>query len=105
MSKNSKAIEYAVLHLSNTKQLSNDEIAKELGVAISRVNDILSTSPPKPKKASRVKDMMINTTSVKKNKSVSIMTEGASMANDEFKKKLAQTQSRTAKDAIFRPNE
>lgn len=106
MSKESKAIEYAVLHLSHTKQLSNEEIAKELNVKISRVNEILSLSPPPKKKSSSIaKDSMINTTSVKKNKSVSIMTEGASMAHDEFRKKMNSTPSRTSKNSIFRPND
>lgn len=106
MSKESKAIEYAVIHLSHTKQLSNEEIAKELSIKISRVNEILALSPPQKKKSSTLaKDSMINTTSVKKNKSVSIMTEGASMAYDEFTKKLNTKPPRTSKDSIFRPND
>jgi len=106
MSAESKAIEYAVIHLSHTKQLSNEEIAKELDIKISRVNEILTLSPPQKKKPSALgKDSMINTTSVKKNKSVSIMTEGASMAHDEFRKKLNTKPSRTSKNSIFRPND
>jgi hypothetical protein len=48
---------------------------------------------------------MIRETSVKKNNSVAIMTKEASEINDAFKKTLDQhMQSRTAKNAIYRPN-
>jgi hypothetical protein len=47
---------------------------------------------------------MITQTEAKKIKSVAIMTKAASEVNDEFKKGLGPTVSRTGKDAIFRPN-
>jgi hypothetical protein len=47
---------------------------------------------------------MITETAAKGTKSVAIMTKAASEINDEFKKKMDSTQSRTAKNAIFKPN-
>lgn len=104
--KKRKELEYAVRYLSDTMKVSNKEIALELGVAEAVVDGILNQQPtePKPKKISKSQNLMIRHTSSKKTNNVSIMTEGASQLNDELKKNFGNTQSRTSKDSIFRPN-
>jgi hypothetical protein len=111
MKKLSKAQEYAVLYLL-AQNKTNADIIAELKISEDMLTKFIEkntkTSPSKDLKvkSSRVKskDLMINTTSVKGNKSVSIMTKEASQVNDDFKKQLGPTQSRITKNAIYRPN-
>jgi hypothetical protein len=104
--KNDKKNEYAIKYLHDTLSLSVKDIALELGLAEAVVEGILAIKPePKPKKMSKSQNLMIRHTSNKKTNNVSIMTEGASQLNDEFKKKLGPTVSRTAKNSIYRPND
>lgn len=101
-----KELEYAVKYLHDTMKLDIKAIALELGVAEAVVDGILSQQPtePKAKKVSKSQNLMIRHSSAKKNNNVSIMTEGASQLNDEFKKSINNTQSRIAKKSIFKPN-
>ena len=101
-----KELEYAVKYLNDTMKMDIKAIALELGVAEAVVEGILSQQPaePKAKKISKSQNLMIRHSSAKKTNNVSIMTEGASQLNDEFKKNLHSKQSRTSKDAIFKPN-
>jgi len=102
---------YAVYHLADSGKDAK-EIAKELGIGIKIVRDIISSRPEQlnnkiPTTSSKTtnKNLMIRETSVKKNNSVAIMTKEASEINDAFKKNLDQhMQSRTSKNAIYRPN-
>jgi transposase len=104
--KKTKEIEYAVKYLYETTKMSMSNIALELGVAEAIVEGILNEKPePKPKKISKSQNLMIRHTSNKKTNNVSVMTEAASQLNDELKKKLPSTISRTSKDSIFRPND
>lgn len=100
---------YAIYYLSDTG-LTPAKISKELSLSTKEVKDILSERNPPKKDTIRTtsspvnsKNLMITETSVKGNKTVAIMTKEASEVNDEFKKKIPSTQSRTAKNAIFRP--
>jgi DNA-binding transcriptional MerR regulator len=88
------------------------KIAKELNIKLKDVRDILenrqkdNSSKSIKTTSSKVnsKNLMITETAAKGTKSVAIMTKAASEVNDEFKKKMDSTQSRTAKNAIFKPN-
>lgn len=103
--KRNKQTDYAVKYLHETLKKTQKEIALELGVAEAIVEGILNQQPEeKPRKQSKSQNMMIRHTSVKKTNNVSIMTEGASQVNDEFKKKINSIGSRKTQEAIFRPN-
>lgn len=108
MEKNNK---YAIYYLSNNG-MDPTKIAKELKLKVKEVRDILENQQ-KENTANNIKttsskvnskNLMITETSVKGTKSVAIMTKAASEVNDEFKKKISSTQSRTSKNAIFKPN-
>lgn len=86
-------------------------ISKKLGITTKIVKEIIQNR--KQQKNPTIKttsgkvttqDLMIRETSVKGTKSVAIMTKAASEVNDEFKKQLNNTVSRTAKNSIYRPN-
>lgn len=102
---------YAVYHLMDSGKEAK-EISKELGIGIKVIKDIISSRPTKtndmiPTTSAKTtnKNLMIRETSVKRTNSVAIMTKEASEINDAFKKNLDQhMQSRTAKNAIYRPN-
>lgn len=102
---------YAVYYLTDSG-MDPSKIAKELKLKVKDIKDILKNRELKNQsnniktKSSKVnsKNLMINETSGKGTKSVAIMTKAASEVNDEFKKNIDSTQSRTAKNAIFRPN-
>lgn len=101
----SRTQEYAVRYLHDIMKMDSNTIAKELKLKITEVNKILSienSEPQKPKKITS-KDLMINETSAKRNKNVSIMTEAASQMNDELVKNLNKS-SRT-QNYIFRPKD
>jgi len=107
----SKIETYAILWLNN-QGLDIAEISKELKIAeksvISTLEKNNNTNIDKIKTGSRPskknddkKSLMINETSIKKNKSVSIMTEAASQKNDEVVKNMRNENSN---NNIFRPN-
>jgi hypothetical protein len=103
--KKTKEIEYAVKYLYETTKMSISNIALELGVAEAIVDGIINATPePTPLKKSRSQDLMIRHTSVKKTNNVSIMTEGASQVNDEFKKNSTTRPSKRFNNSIYRPN-
>lgn len=81
---------YAILYLKDVKKLKNEEISSELRISKERLADFIENDYPtfaiKPEKTT-AKDLMINQTVAKKEKTVSIMTQEASMAIDEEKKK------------------
>jgi hypothetical protein len=102
--------QYAIYYLSDSG-MEPAAIAKELKIKVKDVRDILSTKQKDSTNnikttSSKVnsKNLMITETASKGTKSVAIMTKAASEINDEFKKKMSSTQSRTAKNAIFKPN-
>ena len=90
---------------------SVSDIAKELGrtektvrahagttqTTIKKKKRVKKQEPPKPAKA---KDLMVNTTAIKKSSGVSIMTEAASQRGDLGDD--SGTISRTAKNAIYK---
>lgn len=88
---------YAILYLKDIKKLKNEEICSELRISKERLQNFLENdyeifATQKPQKTA--KDLMINQTMAKKNKSVSIMTQDASMAIDDQKKKPSEKKSR-----------
>jgi predicted transcriptional regulator len=115
MNKTNKTQQYAIQWL-DSKNYSVSEISKELNITESTVIKILEKHKPTNniedtniKTASssasktRSKNLMINQTSVKKNKSVMIMTPEASMSNDESRKNIVG-KGKPNESAIFRPN-
>lgn len=111
MKKLNKTQQYAILYLLSQNK-SIPEIISELKIPENLITKFMEkntqTNPKKDLKVKsskvRSKDLMINTTSVKGNKSVSIMTREASQINDEFKKQIGPVESRITKNAIYRPN-
>lgn len=111
MKKLNKTQEYAILYMLSQNK-TTPEIIAELKITEDSLtkfvekNTKANASKDLKVKSSRVKskDLMINTTSVKGNKSVSIMTKEASQVNDDFKKQIPQIESRITKNAIHRPN-
>lgn len=111
MSRLSKTESYAALWLYHTG-MDVPSISKELKISEESVTSILEKnnktnsddkikngSAPTTKK-NKQKTLMINETSVKKNKSVSVMTEAASQQNDEVLKNMRNEQKNSN---IFRP--
>lgn len=86
----SKSQIYAIMYLKDVKKLPNEEISSELKVSKTRLEGFLQDEyklfAEKPAKKT-VKDLMITQTSAKKSNTVAIMTQEASMAIDEEKKK------------------
>jgi hypothetical protein len=109
MAKLNKVQNYAILWLSY-KGNSPEQIAEELSIDTKQVNTFLekqtkATDNPNIKTTSSVvgdknKNLMIMETSVKRNKSVAIMTKDASAQGDEIKKK---TSARNTNKNIFKP--
>lgn len=102
---------YAVYYLVDNG-FEAKAIAKKLGLPIKVVREIVNSRETIKNSAIKTtsakvnsQDMMIRETSVKGTKSVAIMTKAASEVNDEFKKKIKETVSRTAKNSIYRPNQ
>ena len=91
MSKLNQTDKYAIQYL-HSQNKTVEEISTELGHTVSQVNKFIQTLDPLPPppipETNKVKDLMIRQTSVKKNNTVSIMTEGAAQVSDEFVKKL-----------------
>lgn len=107
----SNEIKYAVYYLSDNGY-SVAKIAKELNIKNKDIKDILSSRDTKNTNIKTTsspvnsKDLMINETSVKGTKSVSIMTKAASEVNDAFRNTINNDiRSRTSKNAIYRPNQ
>lgn len=101
---------YAIYYLCD-QGLEPKNIAKKLGLTTKIVREIISSRQSDRNENIKTtsakvtsKDLMIRETSVKGTKSVAIMTKAASEVNDEFKKNLNSTISRTAKNSIYRPN-
>lgn len=90
-----------VAFISKELKLSEEKVTEilEKSENVSNENKIKTASDPV--KGSD-KSLMINETSVKKTKSVSIMTEAASQRNDEVLKNM-NPQSKHS-EAIFRPH-
>jgi hypothetical protein len=104
MSKLNKTKEYAIKYLSTYGKKSPEDIAKELKVSLEDVNSVLNTQETTtPAKTDKTKNLMIRQTSVKKNNSVSIMTEAASQLSDEFVKNIDY--SKKTQSYIFRPKD
>lgn len=100
MAKSTKVIEYAIKYLRELSKMNDSQIAEELKIT---EEEILKFPPVK---ISRSKNLMINETISKKQKTVSIMTEAASQLNDELVKKIKNnTTTKPTNDCIFRPNE
>lgn len=103
--KKTKEIEYAIKYLHETKKLTSTQIALELGIAEAIVDGIINQQPEaEPRKESKSQKLMVRQTAGKKINNVSVMTEAASQLNDEMVKGFGNTQSRTGKNSIFRPN-
>jgi len=107
---NDPTVEYAIYYLVDNGT-NIKEISKILGITAKVVKEVIQNR--KQEKNSTIKttsekvasqDLMIRETSVKGTKSVAIMTKAASEVNDEFKKQLNSTISRTARNSIYRPN-
>jgi hypothetical protein len=118
MKKKDNSLMYAALYLES-QNMSVEDIGEELNLTNQSVRNLLKSSK-KPKKEVQEssnkkikttsapvnsKNLMITKTESKKINSVAIMTKAASEVNDEFRKGLSETVSRTSKDAIFRPNQ
>lgn len=109
---NDKLINYAVLYL-HSQQMQDKKIAKELSLPIKKIrqvlkeNDLQSNTPNIKTASSKVsnKSLMINKTTVKGDKNVSIMTKAASEVSDSFRKSIDNSSSRVSKNAIYRPFE
>lgn len=111
MNNSDKQLKYAILHL-RSEGMSDEDISKELGATTKKIKSLLKTDlvkktekDPIKTTSSKVnsKDLMITKTESKKINSVAIMTKAASEINDEFRKNLGETVSRTGKSSIFRP--
>jgi len=109
MAKVNKIHNYAILWL-NHKGNSAEQIAEELSLDIKQVSGVLekqtqASENPNIKTSSSVvgdkkKNLMIMETSVKKNKSVAIMTKDASAQGDENRKNVS---NRKTNNNIFKP--
>jgi hypothetical protein len=109
MSRLSKTEIYAIKWLASEGEDAGS-ISKQLKIPEDKIISVLEKNQPMNKEKIRSgsepsknkqKTLMINETAVKKNKSVSIMTEGASQRNDEVIKNMVSKKEHTA---IFRPN-
>lgn len=103
-------VKYAVLYLLD-KGYNQKDIQKELGLKAKDIKPFIPIKDNEPNKQIKTtssqtnsKDLMITETSVKGTKSVAIMTKAASEVNDSFRQRISDTVSRTAKNAIFKPN-
>jgi len=110
MAKLSKANTYAIQWLNSQGQ-SIDQIAKELDITAKQVSSILEKQantgqeagvPVATSKVGKYPNLMINQTSGKGTKSVSIMTKEASEVHDAARSKLV---SNRQMKGIFRPND
>jgi hypothetical protein len=103
MAKVSKNNIYAIKYLF-AQNLTVDQIASEVNLSIDSVQTVIDSenlSPPIPPPPPSPKDLMITKTAVKKNNTVAIMTQEASMMNDHNRAKLSS--SHKSPDHIFKP--
>lgn len=103
-----KETKYAILYLQGIGK-TEQQISKELKIDIDDIKKTIKQSSNNKNiktTSSKVnsKDLMITQTGSKKINSVAVMTKAASEVNDDFKKQLPTTVSRTGKISIFRPN-
>lgn len=104
-----KAKEYAILYLRDTLNYSPEDIANELNISVSTVNDFLSDKPQQtPKntetaknKTTKAHDMMIRHTSSKSNNNISVMTKEANEYQEEMIKNMGK-QNKKENPAIFK---
>lgn len=111
MSRLTKNNTYAILWL-NHSGMTPEDIVKELDVTIKQVNGVLekhnSTNTTNSIKTTQQsvgtnnKNLMITETINKKSKNVAIMTQQASAANDELRKKASNNSTKN-NPSIFRP--
>jgi len=94
--------EYAVRYLKQTMNMDPVDIAKELKISQSEIDKLLKDIPLENNKKTGVNNMMINETSGKKSKNVSIMTQQASQYNDEAAKKINDSVNKSH-PGIYRP--
>ena len=103
---------FAIYYLADSG-LTPTNIAKKLSVPLKNVKDSLANREKSQSEAiqttsSKVnsKNLMITETAGKGNNSVAIMTKAASEVNDSYKQNMDRNVcSRTAKNAIYRPNQ
>lgn len=100
-------IKYATLYLNHIGKDAK-AISKELEIKLTDVKKILSSETIKQEKqptTTTAKNLMINQTSGKGNKTVSIMTRAASEQSDANRKNLPSAESRISRNAIYRPKQ
>ncbi|NBX73263.1 MAG: hypothetical protein EBQ89_03075 [Alphaproteobacteria bacterium] len=101
MAKISKNNIYAIKYLFS-QNFTLEQIAAETNLSIDSIQAIVeSENLIKTNQQPTAKDLMINKTAVKKNNTVAIMTQEASMMNDHNKTKLSHLQK--SPDHIFKP--
>lgn len=105
----SKKDRYSIQFLHEQGKDAN-YIAKDLKIDIDQVSRVLKTIskiveviPKEKPKTSKVNSLMIKQTAVKKDSSVSIMTQGASQVGDEFYKKISDNKSEKDQHIYRRP--
>lgn len=101
MAKVSKNNIYAIKYLFS-QNFTVEQIAAETNLSVDSVQSIIESENlikinPQP----TAKDLMITKTAVKKNNTVAIMTQEASMMNDHNRAKLSSSQK--SPDHIFKP--
>lgn len=101
---------YAVYYLLDLGD-DAETISKKLSIKLKEVKSIIKNRSEQSNDniqttSSKVnsKNLMIMETAGKGTKSVAIMTKAASEINDDFRKNSTDTNSRIAKDSIYRPN-
>lgn len=112
-----KKIEIYAINWLNAQKLSPENIANELNLKVDQVKKTLEKNQvarseeseikthSQPVNNSKSKDLMITSTSVKKNKNVSIMTKEASEYNDAVKKNTSPSSRNNSGIFITRPND
>jgi hypothetical protein len=110
MSRLNKIQKYAISWL-NYQQWDNEKIANDLDIPINQINNFLEKNQIAADKANiqttssvvgnKKQNLMIMETSVKKNKSVAIMTKEASQTSDAIKQSKAP--GRNTQKNIYKP--
>jgi hypothetical protein len=103
MAKLSKMQQYAVLYLNEFKKMDSISISKELKLSVASIDKLINGKTTTQTKTDKTKDLRIRQTSVKKNNSVSIMTQAASQVGDEFLQSMDH-KTKNTDSYIFRPN-
>lgn len=101
MAKISKNNIYAIKYLFS-QNFTTEQIASETNLSVESVQSVIeSENLIKVNQQPTAKDLMITKTAVKKNNTVAIMTQEASMMNDHNRSKLSNPQK--TPDHIFKP--